>query len=248
MRANLCMLLIMSMLVGASACRDQGRESITQEELVRRTQVLVDAVASGDQTPWKSYFAEDAMFFDERGENMNKEQLVSSITPLPQGYSGNIKVVDAKSHIEGDVAILIYDLDETEYVYGQTEKARYHETDTWMRRNGSWQIVAGQVLRYYADPAPGEVDARSYKDYAGRYEAAPGKMVETTQDGDHLFYQRFADSKPRAPKAELIVEGGPIFFRKGVEGRILFRRAKNGKVDALIDRRNNEDVVWKKIK
>jgi hypothetical protein len=33
-----------------------------------------------------------------------------------------------------------------------------------------------------------------------------------------------------------------------VEGRILFRRADNGKVDALIDRRNNEDVVWKRVK
>ena len=28
---------------------------------------------------------------------------------------------------------------------------------------GKWQIVAGQVLRYYADRAPGEVDAREYK-------------------------------------------------------------------------------------
>jgi len=241
-------LLIIGCLTAFVSCNGSRQSAITQEELVRRTQALVDAVASGDQTPWKRYFAEDAMFFDERGENMNKEQLVASITPLPQGYSGNIKVVDAKSHIEDDIAILSYDLDETESVYGQTEKARYHETDTWMRRNGEWQIVAGQVLRYYADPAPGEVDARSYKDYAGKYEAAPGKMVEITQDGQQLFYQRFADSKPRAPKAELIVEGGPIFFRKGVEGRILFRRAKNGKVDALIDRRNNEDVVWKKVK
>ena len=36
-----------------------------------------------------------------------------------------------------------------------------------------------------------------------------------------------------------------LFFRPGVEGRRLFRRNDNGKVDALIDRRNNEDVVWK---
>ena len=42
-------------------------------------------------------------------------------------------------------------------------------------------------------------------------------------------------------------EGSEIFFRKGVEGRILFRYADNGKVDALIDRRNNEDVVWRRM-
>ena len=39
-----------------------------------------------------------------------------------------------------------------------------------------------------------------------------------------------------------------IFFRKGVEGRILFQRARDGKIDTLIDRRNNEDVIWKKLK
>jgi len=33
-----------------------------------------------------------------------------------------------------------------------------------------------------------------------------------------------------------------------VEGRVLFRYADNGKVDALIDRRNNEDIVWRKTK
>jgi hypothetical protein len=50
-----------------------------------------------------------------------------------------------------------------------------------------------------------------------------------------------------ASKVALIPESTAIFFRKGVEGRILFHRGKRGNVDALIDRRNNEDIVWKKI-
>jgi len=47
---------------------------------------------------------------------------------------------------------------------------------------------------------------------------------------------------------QLLPESGDLFFRKGVEGRILFRFDADGKVDALIDRRNNEDVIWKKLK
>jgi hypothetical protein len=43
-------------------------------------------------------------------------------------------------------------------------------------------------------------------------------------------------------------ENSEIFFRKGVEGRILFGRDDRRKVNTLIDRRNNEDVVWRKIK
>ena len=48
-------------------------------------------------------------------------------------------------------------------------------------------------------------------------------------------------------KEVLLVEAGDAFFRKGIEGRIVFRRSKLSKVDALIDRRNNEDIVWRRI-
>ena len=49
-------------------------------------------------------------------------------------------------------------------------------------------------------------------------------------------------------KELLFPETSDLFFRKSVEGRILFRCDAHGKVDALIDRRNNEDVVWRKTK
>lgn len=114
--------------------------AITQEELVRRTQELFDSVAIGNQKPWKDYFAEDAMYFDEKGRAMDKAALVADVTPLPTGYSGTIKLISAKSRILGQTAILSYDLDETETVYGQNMTARYHGTDTWMLRNGQWQI------------------------------------------------------------------------------------------------------------
>jgi hypothetical protein len=236
------LLLVLSVigLLIPTAC--MAASGITQEELVRRTQELVDAVAPGNQIPWKKYFADDCMFFDERGRNMNKEALVAEITPLPEGSSGTIKVEKPQSHIEGEVAILSYDLDETEIISGQVMKARYHETDTWLRRNGEWKIVAGQVLRYYEDPAAGTVNEQELKDYVGTYELAAGKTLTISQEGELLFLQR-----QDRPKVELIPEAGPIFFRKGVEGRIVFRRAANGKVDTLIDRRNNEDVIWRKV-
>ena len=82
--------------------------------------------------------------------------------------------MNAKSHIQGDTAILSYDLDETETIFGQNMTARYHGTDTWMYRDGKWQIIAGQMLRYYEDPAPGKVDKKKYGEYVGTYELAPG--------------------------------------------------------------------------
>lgn len=79
------------------------------------------------KTPWKKYFADDCMFFDERGRSMNKAALLADLSPTPKGYSGNIAIENAKSHIEDDVAILGYDLDEKESIFGQNLTARYHE-------------------------------------------------------------------------------------------------------------------------
>lgn len=215
---------------------------ITQDELVRRTQELADAVAEGDKSPWQKYFADDAMYFDEKGRSMDKAAMVADITPLPKGYSGKIKIVEPQSWIAGSTAVLGYVMDETEIIYGQNEKARYHEVDTWLFRNGQWQIVAAQVMRYYEDPAAGRIDPARLNDYPGTYELAPGVTQTITRDGDNLYAQR-----NERPKQLLKPETCDLFFRPGVEGRILFRRNDAGKVAALIDRRNNEDVVWKKL-
>ncbi len=234
--------LFLLLLAAPAYLTAADNEAITQDELVRRTQELLDAVAGGDQRPWREYYADDAMFFDERGRGMDKTALVADITPLPKGYSGNIKVLKPQSRIVGYTAILSYDLDESETVYGQDQKARYHGTDTWLYRKGQWQIVATQMFRYYEDPAPGKIDAARLNDYVGTYEVAPGITMTVTREGDKLYSKR-----EKRPQQSLVSETCDLFFRPGVEGRFLFRRNDSGKVDALVDRRNNEDIVWKKM-
>ncbi|HET9857000.1 MAG TPA: DUF4440 domain-containing protein [Chthoniobacterales bacterium] len=215
---------------------------ITQDELVRRTQELYDSVVSGNQTPWKKYFADDCTFSDEKGRTLDKQKLVADITPLPPGYSGAIKIDNVISRIIGDTAVLSYDANETETIFGQNMKARYHVTDTWLRRNGNWQIIASQAHRYYEDPAIGKADEKKFPDYIGTYELAPSQTRSVTAENGKLFVER------KGKKEELLPEASDIFFRKDVEGRILFHYGANGKVDTLIDRRNNEDVIWKKTK
>ena len=235
---------ILILLAALTACTSAKPAPITQQDLVRNSQEMFDSVPAGDRTPWKKYFADDSMYFDEKGRSMDKAALVKDVTPFRKGYSGSIKVVNPKSHIQGDTAILSYDLNETETIFGQNMTARYHGTDTWMYRDGKWQIVAGQMLRYYEDPAPGKGDVKKYAEYAGTYELAPG-VTQTVSSGRRRVVCAAGDG-PR--KGLLVPESTDIFFRKGVEGRWLFRRGERGKVDAMIDRRNNEDVVWKKIK
>jgi hypothetical protein len=234
--------VLSSLAILAAGCGAARQPAITHDELVRRTQEILDAVAQGNPEPWRKYFADDAMYFDEKGRAMDKAALLKDVSPLPKGYSGDIKMVNAKSNILPDTAVLTYDLNETEVVFGQELKARYHGTDTWVRRNGQWQIVAGQMLRYYEDPAPGKANAAAYQDYAGTYELASGITRVVSVNRAELSVER-----SRRATETLIPEAPDIFFRKGIEGRILFRRDAAGKVDALVDRRNNEDIVWKRL-
>jgi hypothetical protein len=217
-------------------------DSITQEELVHRTQELYDAIVPGNKEPWKKYFADDCIYSDEKGRTLDKPKLVADIAPLPPGYSGEIKVTRAQSRIHRDTAVLSYDLDEKETIFGQNLYARYHVTDTWLRRNGQWQIVTSQAMRYYEDPAIGKTDPKTFADCTGTYELAPGQARAVLVKDEKLLVKR------KGKAEQLFPETCDLFFRKGVEGRILFRRDDHGRVDALIDRRNNEDVVWRKTK
>jgi hypothetical protein len=216
--------------------------TISEAELLRRTQQLYDSLVPGDKTPWQTFYADDAMMYDEKGRTMDKKALLADVEPMPSGYSGVIKVVHPHTIFAPGVAILAYDCDETETIFGQKLHARYHSVDTWLYRNGAWQIAASQTMRYYEDPALGTTDPKHLSDFVGTYELSFGNRRTVEREGNDLFIQRGA-----APRTKLLPESGDLFFRTGVEGRILFHRDASGKVDALYDRRNNEDVIWKRV-
>jgi hypothetical protein len=87
----------------------------------------------------------------------------------------------------------------------------------------------------------GEADPKEFPDFIGTYELSPGQTRIVSAEKNQLFVER------KGKKEELLSETRDLFFRKSVEGRILFKRdPHSNKVTALIDRRNNEDVVWSK--
>jgi uncharacterized protein DUF4440 len=139
-----------------------------------------------------------------------RQALVADVAPLPKGYSGKIQVVKPQSRPLGSTAVFAYDLDETEVIYGQQLHARYHGTDTWMHRNGRWQIVATQMMRYYEDPAIGNINPALFNDYIGTYELAPGVTLTILRDGDKLYSQR-----GQRPRDLLLPEVADLFFRAG---------------------------------
>jgi hypothetical protein len=234
------MLLLVALTTG---CYAQETGTLTQDELVRLAQQRMDAIAAGNPKPFEEQFADDALIFDERGRSMDKAALLKDTTPLPSGYSGVIKVVNPNIRTAGDAIVFSFDQDEIEIIFGQVDTARYHETDTWVKRHGGWQIIAIQVLRYYEDPPSGQADVSKYPKYLGTYQLGPTGRLTISQEGSNLYSQQVGKKKQT-----LIPEATDIFFIHGVEGRELFKFDEKGNVVAFIERRNNEDIVWKKLK
>ena len=64
-----------------------------------------------------------------------------------------------------------------------------------------------------------------------------------TREGDKLFGQRTGRAKD-----ELLPLCVDIFYRKGVwRGEKVFERDAQGNVVKMLDRRENNDLVWKKV-
>jgi hypothetical protein len=103
------------------------------EVLRRQTQELIDAVTAGSAAVWDRYLDEKAVYTAEDGSVSTKAQMVEQIKPLPEGVSGNLKVIDFKATVHGSVAVTNYVIDEDEVYHGHKLHCQYRTTDTWLK-------------------------------------------------------------------------------------------------------------------
>jgi Domain of unknown function (DUF4440) len=217
----------------------RGVPNAVKDELLAITQQLLDAVATGDKVLWGRHLADDCVITVDDGRTLSKSQMLEELSPLPKGFSGTIKVVNPQVRGTDAAVVITYDLDEHETVLGQELTAEYHTTDTWLRREGGWRLVASQALRKSADPPVGTADPGRYPDYAGTYALSPEVMYSVSADGARLFGQRSGRDRE-----ELLPETPDVFFRKGNPGRRIFVRDDQGKVVRMVDRLAGRDLVW----
>src|SRR2546423_3576829 len=97
-------LLIFSSLGTAQTTTQNSSAAATEQELTRIAQELYDAVPVGDKAVWEKYVADDCIYTDENWRILTKKDLVDSLTPLPKGYSGSIRMADVRARINGDAA------------------------------------------------------------------------------------------------------------------------------------------------
>ena len=102
-----------------------------------------ESVASGDPTTVKRILADDFIGVDPDGKQYRKAEMVADTAKGPQSFVSN-KINDVIVRFYGNMAIA--QGSET-WTRKNGEKGRWVWTDTWLKRNGGWQIIAAEDLK-----------------------------------------------------------------------------------------------------
>jgi len=234
--AGLIGLLLTSLQATAAA------EDVAQT-LQRQTQEMIDAITAGNPSVWERYLDAKVVYTAEDGAISTKAQMVEQIRPLPEGVSGNIKVIDFKATVHGSVAVTSYVSDEHENYHGHELHCQYRTTDTWLKTPAGWRLIAGQVLALRTDPLSIQLPPAKLDEYAGRYSLTPTITYEIRRTADGLEGQQ-AGRAAEAVRAEapdvLFVPGKPRY-------RKIFQRDSEGRITGFLERREAWDLQWTRM-
>jgi hypothetical protein len=210
------------------------------EALPKLIQKMVDALPA-DPGIWKRYMSDRGVYVSEAGEVVGKADLLRSFGPFPPGLAGSIAVRNPRITDLGDTAIVVFDADEQESVFGQHMEVNYLTSHTWRREDGHWRLLCAHALVQAKDPAPLAVDARKLADFAGTYEVGDWRYRVEAREG-RLFGGTGKDLQA------LIAVGDNVFADAGSSLGVLrvFVRGADGAVAKMVQRRKFADLEWRK--
>ena len=217
---------------------------ITDErELKTIAQSLLDAVAQGDTMVWERSLHRDFVLTDETGNLVTRPAMLSYLRTLPRGQSDRLRLGTTVVRRVGNVAVVHHrDLEHAD-VAGQTIDAEYQTTDTYVKVGGRWKLLASHVMALPRPRKAISIDTAKLRDLEGTYELQPGVTYSVRLENGRLVGQRGGNG----PET-LLPMSADMFFPEGtVRGEKLFTRDADGRIVALVDRRDNIDLVWKRV-
>jgi hypothetical protein len=235
-------MILVSLLIALVLQLPSNAQDKTTELLRAKDQALLDAIAPGERKVWDQALAGDAVYIDENGTIMDRAEFLKQIEPLPPGASGSLKITSYSARISGDLATVVHTDDEQENYHGQMLSSRYLMTETWRREAGEWKLYLVHAYAVLKDPPAISLSSQELQQYVGRYAVGPDLVYLIQWDGKQLVGGR--QGRPMKP---LQVEVRDVFFISGQPRvRKIFQRDANGKITGFVDRREGEDLVWRR--
>jgi hypothetical protein len=227
-------------LAAPVAAQDRAKDAA---ELERISQTLIDSIAPGDPGPFDEYLDPALVHVDENDVVRDKAAFLKEIRPLPKGIIGTSKVEDFRATFAGDLAFTTYVDQEHVDIHGQAIHTRFRISDTWRRTPRGWRIIGEHIGAILKDPPALALPGETLCSYAGSYQLCPDTVARIRCEGDHLMSER-----PGRPPATYKAEVKDMFFAPGSpRSRRVFLRDAAGAITGFADRREGEDVVWKRV-
>ncbi|HZQ68602.1 MAG TPA: DUF4440 domain-containing protein [Terriglobales bacterium] len=230
-------------MLAAAIAASPSPQSDIAAELRARDQALLDAIAPGNAKLWDEALAPGAVYVDENGEIIQRAEFLKQLQPLPKGVSGTISISEYSATTSGDVATVVHRDDEVENYHGQTLAAKYLMTETWQKQGGVWKLLLVHAYSALKEPPSIALPTRELEQYVGRYEGGPELVYLIKLEGDHL-----TGTREGRPGSALRVEVRDVLFISGqLRTRKIFLRDEKGRITGFVDRREGNDLVWKKV-
>lgn len=149
-----CMLLIVASTLQAQTPPDAA--VLTQ--LLRE---FLDGASRNDASVHDRFWAPELIYTRSSGLRIGKAEIMRDVRSAPQRKPGDPTTTytaeDIRIQQYGDVAVVAFRLVGTTERSGQTEVTNYLNTGTFLKRNGTWQVVSWQSTRV---PRPGEAPCK----------------------------------------------------------------------------------------
>jgi ketosteroid isomerase-like protein len=223
--------------------KDKPMTSDDEQELRKLENDWLSVYISGDKATYDRVVADDFTGTDESAVKRSKEQdrALLPAAPVPGGVALN---EDMQVRFYGETAVVTGRI-VTKVKVGDQEVPGFTTrfTDTWLKRQGRWQVIARHYSRVPMERKAIKLDTKIYEAYVGEYEIAPGIAIGVFKEGESLFGQATGQ-----PKFELHPESEIVFFLKEPPALFLFIRNDKGRLAQMLTIQDGRVTSAKKIK
>src|ERR1044071_4542798 len=128
--------------LGLCECSKQKDQKETELYILESERQWAESFATGDTSAIERILADDFIGVDPQGHVYTKQKMIDETRNAPKYFVSN-RLNDVKVRFYRRIAIA--QGSET-WEKHSGERGRFVWTDTWLRRNGRWQIVAAEDL------------------------------------------------------------------------------------------------------
>jgi hypothetical protein len=123
-------------------CSPQKNQKEAERYILDSERQWAESVATGDTSAIERILADDFIGVDPQGRLYTKQQMIDETRNAPKYFVSN-RLNDVKVRFYR--RMVVAQGSET-WQKHSGERGRFVWTDTWLRRNGRWQIVAAEDL------------------------------------------------------------------------------------------------------